>query len=72
MTTLLMSSVQYDKALSKFGQQRLVMLNYACGFNRSEMGKYFERIIKIFVDQIWKELCHTEPLASKGQPSADY
>ena len=27
---------------SIFGQQQLAMLNYACGFNQSEMGKYFE------------------------------
>ena len=31
------------KMLFKFGQQQLVMVNYACGFNQSEMGKYFER-----------------------------
>ena len=39
----LTSLVQYDKILSKFGQQPLVMVNYACGFNQSEMGKYFEQ-----------------------------
>ena len=33
---ILTSSVQYDKILSKFGQQQLVMVNYACGFNQSE------------------------------------
>ena len=33
------------KILSKFGEQQLVMVNYACGFNQSEMGKYFEWII---------------------------
>ena len=37
---LLTSSVECDKILCKFGQQQLVMVNYACGFNRSEMGKY--------------------------------
>jgi len=36
---LFTSSVQYDKIL---GQQQLVMVNYACGFNQSEMEKYFE------------------------------
>ena len=36
---LLTSSVQYDKIL---GQQQLVMVNYARGFNPSERGKYFE------------------------------
>ena len=33
------------KILSNFGEQQLVMVNYACGFNQSEMGKYFEWII---------------------------
>ena len=31
--------------LSKFGEQKLAMVNYACGFNQSETGKYFEWII---------------------------
>ena len=35
------------KILSKLGEQQLVMVNYACGFNQSEMGKYFEWIIII-------------------------
>ena len=29
------------KIRSKFGEQQLVMMNYACGFNQSETGKYF-------------------------------
>ena len=33
------------KALSKFGEQQLVTVNYACGFVQSETGKYFEWII---------------------------
>ena len=33
------------KILSKFGEQQLVMVNYACGFHQSETGKYFEWII---------------------------
>ena len=37
------------KILSKFGEQQLVMVNYACGFNQSETGKYFEWIIKTIV-----------------------
>ena len=37
---LLTSSVQYDKVLSKFCQQQLVMMNYVCGFNQSETAKY--------------------------------
>jgi len=28
--------------LSKFGEQQLVVVNYACGLNQSEAGKYFE------------------------------
>ena len=39
---LLMSMVQYDKVLSKFGEQQLAMVNYVCSCNQSEMGKYFE------------------------------
>ena len=30
------------KILFKFGQQQLVMVNYACGFSQSKTGKYFE------------------------------
>jgi len=26
--------------LSKFDEQKLVMVNYACGYNQSETGKY--------------------------------
>ena len=37
------------KILSKFGEQQLVMVNYACGFNQSETGKYFGWII-ILID----------------------
>ena len=33
------------KILYKFGEQQLVMVNYARGFNQSETGKYFEWII---------------------------
>ena len=35
---LLTSLIEY----AKFGEQQLVMVNYACGFNQSETGKYFE------------------------------
>ena len=38
------------KILSKFGEQQLVMVNYACGFNQSETGKYFEWIIILIID----------------------
>jgi len=41
-TALLTSLVQYDKIR---GQQQLFMVNYACGFNQLETGKYFEWII---------------------------
>ena len=33
------------KVLSKFGQQQLVTVNYACGFNQSETGEYFKWMI---------------------------
>ena len=40
---LLTSLIQYgEDILSKFGEQQLVMVNYACGLNQSETGKYFE------------------------------
>ena len=52
---ILTSSVQYDKTLFKFRQQQLVMVNYACGFNQSETGKYFERIIRIIITKGYKE-----------------
>ena len=37
------------KILSKFGEQQLVMVNYACDFNQSEKGKYFEWIIIYYI-----------------------
>ena len=37
--------INMAKILSKFGEQQLVMVNYACGFNQSETGKYFEWIV---------------------------
>ena len=44
------------KIISKFGEQQLVMVNYACGFNQSETGKYFEWImILIWVNGKFKE-----------------
>ena len=45
------------KILSKFGEQQLVMVNYACGFNRSETGKYFEWIIIDKYTAIFKTAC---------------
>ena len=38
------------KILSKFGEQQLVMVNYACGFHQSETGKYFEWVT---ISNIW-------------------
>ena len=38
------------KIVSKFGEQQLVMVNYACGFNQSETEKYFECII---IQVVW-------------------
>ena len=37
------------KILFKFGQQQLVMVNYACGLNQSGTEKYLEWIITIFL-----------------------
>ena len=37
------------KILSKFSEQQLVMVNYACGFSQSETGKYFELITIWFI-----------------------
>ena len=34
-----LAQYHYDKVLSKFVQQQLIMVNYACGFNQSETGK---------------------------------
>ena len=45
-TALLTSLVQYDRIL---GQQQLFMVNYVCGFNQLEMGKYLEWIIIIII-----------------------
>ena len=42
---LLTSLVQYDKDSFQIGQQQLVMVNYAYGFNQSETWKYFEWIV---------------------------
>ena len=47
------------KILSKFGEQQLVMVNYACGFNQSETGKYFERIIITFIVGVSLEMIAT-------------
>ena len=38
-TARLTSLIQYDRIL---GQKQLFMVNYGCGFNQSEKGKYFE------------------------------
>ena len=47
--------VNMAKILSKFGEQQLVMVNYACGFNQSETGKYFEWIIITNIHWAWDE-----------------
>ena len=41
--------INMAKILSKFAEQQLIMVNYACGFNQSETGKYFEWIIITFI-----------------------
>jgi len=45
VSTPLTSSDEYDKIICKFGQQQLVMANYASGFNQSETGKHFELVL---------------------------
>ena len=42
--------------LSKFGEQQIVMVNCACGFNQSETGKYFKWII---INLIHSKLLHS-------------
>ena len=39
--------------LSKFGEQQLLMVNYACGLSQSETGKYFKWIIKTNIALTW-------------------
>ena len=50
------------KILSKFGEQQLVMVNYACGFNQSETGKYFEWIIITIIlrARVWYEMIDSQ------------
>ena len=52
LAALLTSSVQFNKILSKFGEEQLVMVNYPCGFNHSETEKYFEWIVIEFIHSI--------------------
>ena len=40
------------KSLSKFGEQQLIVVNYACGFNQSETAKCFEWIINILIHSL--------------------
>ena len=53
------------KLLSKFGEQQLVMVNYACGFNQSETGKYFEWIIIVIIMQ-WQICFEIDALLKRG------
>ena len=59
---ILTLSVQYDIILSKCGQHKLVMVNYRCGFNQSQTGKYFDWIIKgymlLMFMNIYFSKCH--------------
>ena len=63
---LLTSLVQYY-----FGQQQLVMVNFACGFNQSETGKYFEWIIIsnywMRLSRIWRILWIKEGVIPRGR-----
>ena len=51
------------KFLSKFGEQQLVMVNYACAFNQSETGKYFKWIIIAIIarrsNEFWVFACNS-------------
>ena len=64
------------KILSKFGEQHLVMVNYACGFNQSETGKYFERIITAVIEfvfrRIWRILQISEGVITLSPKSAEF
>ena len=42
------------KILSKFSEQQLVMVDYACGFNQSERGKYFELVYTTQVNSTFR------------------
>ena len=53
------------KILSKFGEQQLVMVNYACAFNQSETGKYFEWIIIVIIMQ-WQICFEIDALLKRG------
>ena len=56
------------KILSKFGEQQLVMVNYACGFSQSETGKYFERIMSYHIkDQSGAYICLHRILSNQFQ-----
>ena len=48
------------------GKQQLVMVNYVCGFNQSEMGKYFEWIIITFNVGYENYAMHQDDLHSQG------
>ena len=68
---ILTSSVQSDIILSKCGYQKLVMVNYYCGFNQSETGKYFDWIIKsymllMFMNIYFSKCPYLETLAAAG------
>ena len=51
------------KFLSKFGEQQLVMVNYACGFNQSETRKYFEWLIIWLKSLSWAHTISAEALS---------
>ena len=63
----------FDVIGSIFGQQQLVMVNYTCGFNQSETGKYFEWIIIsnywMRLGRIWRILQIKEGVIHRGRRS---
>ena len=46
---LLTSLIQYGEDAFQIWWTNLVMVNYACGFNQSETGKYLEWIINVII-----------------------
>ena len=63
------------KIRSKFGEQQLVMVNYACGLNQSETGKYFEWIIAIIefgFRRIWRILRISEGVIHRDLQNSSY
>ena len=71
---LLMSLIQYGEDSLQIWWTAAVMVNYACGFNQSKTGKYFEWIIitnhnQLLFTKFGENLRHIESMTSKVEPS---